>query len=90
MANIEKAYESVKANLEKAKVANQQFEQKVRDYKDLEEFSNIAGEAMAMFSEGNDAKLQEMLSLEAFKEIDNNFNSAIISIENSARDMEAV
>lgn len=88
LTNIETAYTAVKANLEKAKQANAQFEQKVKDYKDLEEFSNIAGEAMAMFSESGDAKLQEMLSLEAFKEIDSNFNSAIISIENSAKDME--
>lgn len=87
LSNIEKAYEAVKVNLDKAKDANQEFEQKVKEYKDLEAFSNIAGEAMAMFAENGDSKLQEMLSLESFSAIDTNFNSAIIAIENSSRDM---
>lgn len=87
LTNIETAYSAVKVNLEKAKQANAQFEQKVKEYKDLDAFSTIAGEAMAMFSESSDVKLQEMLSLEAFSAIDSDFNSAIVSIENSSKDI---
>lgn len=84
---VEPAYQIVCENLEKAAKANQQFEVKVQDYKDLKEYADMAGAAMAMFDSSESTKLQEMLSLESFRAIDTDFNTAIISIENSARDM---
>jgi len=86
LTKVEAAYETVLLNLDKAKVANEEFEQKVQEYKDLDSFSQMAGEAMSVFDSSSNAKLEEMLSLEAFKHIDSEFNTAIISIENSARD----
>lgn len=87
LSKVKPAYEIVKANLDKAATANKQFEIKVQEYKDLKEYADMAGEAMAMFDSSESTKLQEMLSLESFRSIDADFNTAIISIENSARDM---
>lgn len=87
LARVEPAYEIVKTNLDKAAAANKQFEIKVQDYKDLKEYADMAGEAMAMFDSSESTKLQEMLSLESFRSIDADFTTAIVSIENSARDM---
>ncbi len=87
LSRVEPAYEIVKINLDKAATANKQFEIKVQDYKDLKEYADMAGEAMAMFDSSESTKLQEMLSLESFRSIDADFTTAIVSIENSARDM---
>lgn len=87
LSRVEPAYEIVKTNLDKAATANKQFEIKVQDYKDLKEYADMAGEAMAMFDSSESTKLQEMLSLESFRSIDADFTTAIVSIENSARDM---
>jgi hypothetical protein len=86
LSKVQEAYDTVLVNLDKAKIANEEFEQKVQEYKDLDTFSQMAGEAMGVFDSSANGKLQEMLSLEAFKHIDSEFNTAIISIENSARD----
>lgn len=84
---LETAYIQVKENLDKAAKANIAFEMKVKDYKDMEAFASEAGAAMALFEATSDSKLEEMLSLEAFNHIDDEFSTALISIENSARDM---
>lgn len=87
LERTEAAYKTVCENIDKAAESNKKFESKVQEYKDLDDFANMAGDAMAVFDQTTDGKLQEMLSLESFKAIDSEFNSAIISIENSSRDM---
>lgn len=84
---LQEAYEQVIINLEKAAVANTAFEEKVKEYKDMEAFALVAGEAMAMFENNGGNQLEDMLSLAAFDHIDSEFSTALISIENSARDM---
>ena len=81
------AYLLMSENLDKVGQSVKQFELQVKDYKDLNEYANMAGDAMAIFNANDDSKLQEMLSLEAFRQIDADFNSGIVSIENAARDM---
>lgn len=86
LARVEAAYTIICNNVDKAQLVNADFEIKVKDYKDLDSFSKLAGEALSIF-DGSD-KMAEMLSLESFKHIDSEFNIALVSIENSARDME--
>lgn len=88
LATIEKAYATVLTNLDMAAKSNKEFENKVQEYKDLDDFTTMAGDAMAVFDSTSGSKLQDMLSLEAFKHIDFEFNTAITTIENSARDLE--
>lgn len=83
---VEKAYIMFKTNTDKAAKANQVFETKVKEYKDMERFAQIAGEALSLFDKSGN-KLEDMLSLAAFEQIEEDFNSAIISIENTANDM---
>lgn len=86
---VSKAYETVIKNVEFLEIKHKEFEAKVIEYKDLEKFTKMAGEAMAVFADNADTKLNEMLSLESFEHIDNEFNLAIVTIENNTRDMEA-
>jgi len=88
LKKVETAYEVMGANLEAGAEANKKFKVKVNEYRDMNRFADIAGEAMALLGASGHKELEEMLSLESFNEIDSNFNSAIISIENSARDMQ--
>lgn len=84
---LQDAYNHIKVNLDKAAKANIDFEAKVKDYKQMEEFAAVAGEAMALFENNGAGQLEDMLSLEAFNHIETEFSTALISIENSARDM---
>lgn len=84
---LESAYHQVINNLDKAARANKLFEEKVQEYKDMDAFSQVASEAMELFENTAGHKLEDMLSLEAFNSIDHEFSTALISIENSARDM---
>lgn len=85
---IESAYEQIKVNIDKGAHANVKFEQKVREYKEMDEFAEMAGAAMAMLNAAGGDKLAEMLSLEAFDAIETEFNSALVSIESTAHDMQ--
>lgn len=85
---VNKAYQQMLVAVDRASEEYREFEKKVIEYKELDAFTQIAGEAMALFENGASAKLNEMLSLESFEHIDSQFNASIISIENSARDME--
>lgn len=85
---LEEAYESVKVNVTKAQQKFQEFELKVRDYEEMDRFNRDAGAILSMIEQDSNAKLKEMLSLESFASIENEFNTAIISIENSAKDAE--
>ena len=84
---VENAYEQIKTCLEKAARANQEFEQKVRDYKELDAFNQMANSAMSIFDEVGGTNLREMLSLEAFESIEDSFHTSLIAIENNAADM---
>ena len=53
----------------------------------MEKFASGAAEAMALFTTSGDDKLEEILSMEAFGQIESDFNEALIEIENSASDM---
>lgn len=85
---VKDAYSIVKVNVENAKESHNLFEEKVNDYKDLDKFTKIANEAMSLFDNSSNSKLNEMLSLESFEHIDTEFNTAIVTIENNAKDME--
>lgn len=84
---VSSAYEKMKAGLELASSTNKEFEKKVYEYKQMDAFTNLANEALA-YSSSSDNKLDEMLSLAAFEQIETSFSTALISIENSADDME--
>lgn len=89
LATLEKlrtAYAQVTNNIDKAAIAHKNFEQRVNDYRDMDKFNKEAGQIMAMFESSGTSKLNEMLTLEAFASIDQDFSTAIISIENSAKD----
>lgn len=85
---LEDAYLQVIENLDKGAKANAAFELKVQEYKEMKAFAEVAGEAMAMFEQSGSKQLEDMLSLESFDHIETEFSTALISIENSARDMQ--
>ncbi|MEA1914547.1 MAG: hypothetical protein U9N30_04430 [Campylobacterota bacterium] len=85
---VNKSYEIVKQNISIAQQKHKEFEQKVIEYKELEKFTKMAGEAMALFEDSSNTKLTEMLSLESFEHIDSEFNTALVTIENSTLDRE--
>lgn len=83
---VENAYELICSNVDKAAKANKLFEQKVSEYKDMAEFTDIVSEAMGFAAETTGSKLEELLGLEAFSSIESDFNEAMVSIENSVMD----
>jgi biopolymer transport protein ExbB/TolQ len=88
LAQVEEAYEHIKNKLDLAAKANTQFEEKVQEYKEMESFAAQASEAMAIIKDSGDDQLEHMLSLEAFNQIETDFNTAITDIENNVRDMK--
>ncbi|MFP8965197.1 hypothetical protein ACKC9G_01265 [Pokkaliibacter sp. CJK22405] len=87
LTRVEAAYHQTITNLDNAAKANQKFESKVKEYKEMESFAAQANEAMSIFRNTGDSQLEEILSLEAFKQIEVDFNAALIGIENNVRDM---
>lgn len=85
---LDAAYQQVIKNLDIATKANLAFEKKVADYKELDQIAGEINEAMSLFDQSGDNKLRDMLSLESFNHIESEFSEALISIENSARDMD--
>lgn len=85
---IDEAYQSVVINVDKAQANFKEFELKVKDYEEMDRFNREAGAILDMIEHDGDAKLKEMLSLESFASIENEFNTAIISIEMSAKDAQ--
>ncbi len=88
LERVATSYNKIIENVEKAAVSFKNFEHKVSEYKEMEAFATLANEAMSFFDNSGAGKLDEMLSLAAFEQIETEFNGALISIENSARDME--
>jgi hypothetical protein len=89
LERVKSSYEQMCDNLDKGASANNDFKRKVVEYKDMDSFANLANEAMSLMGASGNKDLEEMLSLESFNHIEGNFNEAIISIENSARDFSA-
>lgn len=88
LKRVEAAYLQIKGMLEKGAAANKKFEQKVIQYKDMESFASDVQEAMSFFENSGGMQLEEMLSLEAFGHIEEEFNVALVSIENKTQDMK--
>ena len=88
LQKVDNAYQQMRLNLDKGAKANEDFKKKVREYKDMDSFASLADEAMSLLGSSGAKELEEMLSLESFNEIEMNFNTAIVQIENSARDFE--
>lgn len=84
---VNAAYMIRKKVIRQGYLDNEAFEAKVKDYKDLDAFSKIHDEAMS-FLQDDGMDLRELLSLEAFAAIEENFNKSLVSIENNAEDME--
>ncbi|RQW65015.1 hypothetical protein [Vibrio viridaestus] len=87
LSRVQVAYEQVQIKLDSAAKANQAFAIKVREYKEMEAFAAQASEAMKFFKSTGDSQLEDMLSLEAFNQIESDFNTALIDIENSVHDI---
>ncbi|WP_241910657.1 hypothetical protein [Enterovibrio norvegicus] len=85
---VELAYEMVKANVNRAANAHKALEVKVRDYKEMAEFSDMVGDALKFANDSNGNKLEEMLGMEAFAAIEQDFHEAMVSVENSVADYE--
>lgn len=66
--------------LQKAKVSLDTFEKKVYHYKEMTEFTKIAGKAMSALENDH---LEEMLSLEAFNSIETEFCTAMAELDTS-------
>jgi hypothetical protein len=86
LKRVQDACAQMSKNIDKGAKAHSDFVIKVQEYKDMDSFAEMAGEAMQMFSSSGAETLDEMLSLEAFDSIETDFNEAIISIESSAHD----
>lgn len=86
LKRVQASYEMMCDNLEKAGAKNEEFKVKVAEYKDMDAFATLAGEAMSFMGADGNKELEQMLSLESFNQIEGNFHQAIISIENSAAD----
>ncbi|SEG14167.1 hypothetical protein [Marinobacterium lutimaris] len=84
---VESAYEMVCGNVDRAGAAHKALTKKVEEYKEMAEFSDIVGDAMA-FAKSNTGTLDEMLGMEAFAAIEQDFQEAMVSIENSVSDFE--
>ncbi len=87
LERVKAAYEQVETSLEKAAKANRQFEKKVGEYKEMKEFTDLAQGAMDIFEGSSGMNIEEMLSLEAFKSIELDFTTSLVTIENSAKDL---
>lgn len=77
---VSKAYDLNKERLLKAKKAIDEFEQKVYHYEGMAEIAEMASKAMATIANN---ELEDMLSLEAFNSIDNDFCEAMVGLENA-------
>ena len=87
-ANVERAYETIVENVKKATTAHRLLSQKVDDYKDMDEFSDIAAMALRFASNNGLSQLDEMLGMEAFRAIESEFCTAMSAIENSVVDYQ--
>lgn len=88
LKTIKDAYAYVCEDLVKAEKADQRFIEKVADHKDMEAFASIANQFNEMLSGSGIKGLEDMLSLAAFEQIEDDFNFAITAIENKSRSID--
>lgn len=65
-----------------------QYEVEVANAKKLDAFNTVASKFISLMSETTDAKLEEMLSVESFRAIDESFQQNTIAIDNIMNDLE--
>lgn len=90
MAMISKfkaTYQLICDNLDKAAVSNAKFEEKVIEHKDLHKFTQTASIIEESLGDMNGNTVESMLTLEAFDHLAEEFSTALVSVENTARDM---
>lgn len=78
------AKESIYTNLKKAYAAHDALKDKVADYKDKHEFSQIISEANSYLNSSHE-ELVDLIGMELFDDIDKEFNEAMASIELETR-----
>jgi len=84
---VKTAYEKVVVNVEKAKCDIDEFTEKVNEFKKMEKFSKLINKTLSALGSTN-VDLDSILSLAAFEQIEDNFNNALVGIENASRDLE--
>ena len=82
-----KAYEIIQQQVEIAGIKHKELEVKVQDYKEMARLSDKFNNVMQILRGSDNQDLEEMLGMEAFAAIDEEFNNALVSIENSAADI---
>jgi hypothetical protein len=87
LETVENAYSEIRSQLDKGAAANKAFEEKVEEFKDMNNFTDLVGEAMSIANSSKGDKMDQMLSLAAFEAIEMDFNTALIAIENQSNDM---
>ena len=80
LEKVQRAYNKNGEVLEKAKSSLKAFEEKVYHYKEMAEFTAIAGNAMSALENDH---LENMLSLEAFDTIETEFCTAMADLDTS-------
>ncbi|MDH5182289.1 MAG: hypothetical protein OEX12_00230 [Gammaproteobacteria bacterium] len=83
-AKIEEAHDAMKQNYVAAQDADLAFKAKVHEYREMDEFADIVSDAQSIMNSAADGELEELLSLEAFGQIETNFHTAVSSLEASA------
>lgn len=84
--NLEAAYLQIKSNVDRAAKAHSKFKERVRMYHDRYEFSKSANKIQQLMGASGADEMAEMLTAAAFDEIDSEFNTALVAIENLAHD----
>ena len=74
-------------NVNEGGKAHQLLVSKVNEYKEMQEFTDIVSDAMS-FTNSQVNSLDEMLGMEAFAAIEQDFHTAMVSIENSVSDFD--
>ena len=87
LKTVESACIKMAENIDRGAKATKQFEEKVEEYRNMDQMSDLFGQAMSMFDRSGTRHMEEMLSLTAFDSIEEDFNEAIISIDGLTHDM---
>lgn len=81
---VETVYDLMKVNTQTAIKKHKDLEEKVAEFKDMHEFTEIMTGAMEFANQSMDKKLEELLGFEAFASIEREFHEAVATVENSA------
>lgn len=81
LKEVTEIQDQMNLNYKNGMASHSKLKEKVADYKDMHEFSEIASEATAFALGNSDKDLSEMLGLAAFEQIETDFNEAMASVE---------